>query len=252
MHHQIDSLVYLNRLRYLPPSEKLLFTIMLFLLSYLGGRFVQIILIIWLFIWIVVYAGIPWRFYLQLLTIPLGFGMVSLPAIALEIVWSDNLVPINFYFSPSGLIQGAELLLRAITVSSSMYFLLLTTPLIEILEVLAKLGCPSLILELLALMYRFIAILTETASNLLLAQQSRGGYSRRSRIITSLGLLVTQLFKQSLENYRQIVLGLNSRGFTGKLRFWQPIPYKSNLRYTLEALLGYSCLVFYAILKKSG
>ncbi len=256
MHHQIDSLVYLNRLRYLPPTEKLLFTLMLFILSYLGGSLVQILISIWLLIWIVVYAGIPLGFYYKLLMIPVGFGVMSIPAIALEVSWGKipltqgiGLGPVYLYLSQSGLIQGGELLIRAIALTSCMYFLLLTTPVLEILKVFAKLGCPSLILELLALMYRLIAILTETTSELLLAQQSRGGYSRRSRIIPSLGLLVTQIFKQSLEHYRQVVLALNSRGFTGKFRFWQPLGYKSNPRYTLEGIIGYICLVFCSLLR---
>ena len=259
MHHQIDSLVYLNRLRYLPTKEKLLFTLMLFALSYLSGNVVQLVIAIWLLIWVVVYAGIPLGFYSKLLLIPLGFWLMSIPAIALEIVWNPNSVypevwqgvslgPVYLYLSQQGLIEGGELLIRALSLTSCMYFLLLTTPLMEILQVLEDLGCPSLLLELLALMYRFIAILTETTSELILAQQSRSGYSRPSRVMASLGLLVSQLLHHSLENYRQVVLGLNSRGFTGKFCFWQPNLHKSNPRYTLEAVVGYCCLVLYNLI----
>ena len=261
MHHQIDSLVYLNRLRYLPTKEKLLFTLMLFALSYFSGNVVQLVITIWLLIWVVVYAGIPWGFYSKLLLIPLGFWLMSIPAIALEIVWLNNpnsvypevgqgvrLGFVYLYLSQQGLIEGGELLVRALSLTSCMYFLLLTTPLMEILQVLENLGFPSLVLELLALMYRFINILTETTSELILAQQSRSGYNRPSRVMASLGLLISQLLHHSLENYRQVVLGLNSRGFIGKLSFWQPNLHKSNPRYTLEAIVGYSCLVLYNLI----
>jgi len=241
MHHQIDSLAHLNRLRYLPPREKLLFTTILFVLSYLGENRVRLIISIWLLIWIVGYAKIPWSFYGKLLLIPLGFWLMSLPAIALEIEW------LGVHLSKAGIIQARELLMKSMTLTSCLYFMILTTPVTEILRVLENIGCPHLIVELLALMYRFIGTLAETSNRLILAQQSRGGYGNPKRAIVSLSLLITQLLKQTLENYRQIVLGLQSRNFTGNLTFWQPNLHKSNPRYTLEALIGCCGLLSYII-----
>jgi cobalt/nickel transport system permease protein len=253
MHHKIDSLAYLNHLRYLPPGEKLVFTLMLLILIYLSSVKVQLVIIGWLILWVVVYAKIPLGFYLKLLLIPVSFWLLSIPAIAIAIggitpdIWTGiNIGKVYVYLSRQGMIQGGELLIRAIALTSSLYFLLLTTPLSEILGLLERLGCPRLIIELLTLMYRFIDILSDTASQFLLAQNCRLGYVNYKRGITSLGLLVSQLLRRSLENYRQIVLGLDARNFNGKIKFWQPILYKSNPRYTIEAIAGYCFLLYYA------
>lgn len=260
MHHQIDSLVYLNRLRYLPPTQKLVFTLMLIALIYASGAVVQLVIVCWLLVWVVGYAGIPLKFYGQLLIIPLGFWLLSLPAIALGWVWLKDLASVSpdvwvgfslgsvyFYLSKTGITQAGELFGRAIALTSSMYFLLLTTPFAEILKILSNLHCPTLVIELLTLMYRFIFVLTETAHQLLLAQRSRGGYHNFRRSMASLGILVSQLLQRSLNNYRQTVLAFESRGFRGKIRFFYSIVYKSNPRYTREAIGGYLCLLSYTL-----
>lgn len=260
MHLKIDSLAYSNRLRHLPPTHKVIFTIMLFILGYLSFWEVQLIISIWMLIWVIVYAGIPKQVYGQLLVIPVSFWLMSVPAIALGIVSQQNLGDVSgdiyqginignwyLYLSKQGIIQIQILLTRALALTSVLYFLLLTTPFGEILTVLARLGIPSLILELLTLMYRAIFILTQTASELIVAQKSRLGYVTWRRSMDSLAILVTQLLKRSLENYRQLTLGLKSRGFIDKISFWYPTQYQANPRYTVEALGGYFVLVTYTI-----
>jgi cobalt/nickel transport system permease protein len=92
-------------------------------------------------------------------------------------------------------------------------------------------------------MYRFIFVLTATASELLTAQQSRLGYGDWRSGLRSLSLVVVQLLRRTLENYRQISLGLTSRGFKGELRVWHARRYKSSRRYGSEAIGGYCLLL---------
>ena len=84
MSHQIDSLAYGNRLRWLPPSHKLSFAIVLLILSLISPPIVQGLISIWVFIWIVHYAGIPVNIYLKLLVLPLSFWIASLPAFVIN------------------------------------------------------------------------------------------------------------------------------------------------------------------------
>lgn len=260
MHHQIDSLAYSNRLRYLPPTQKISFTLILLVLGYLGSAPVRIAIALWLWAWLVVYAGIPRKVYTSLLLIPLSFGLLTVPAIALSLVSQQQLATVDsdivaklslgnwyIYLSQQGMQQVQTLLLRAIALISCCYFLLLTTPIAEILRVLTRLGVSQLILDLLTLMYRFIFLLTEVVTEIIDAQQSRLGYSSWRRSMYSLAILITQLLQRSLESYRQVSLGLNSRGFTGNLHFWYPTRHKSNPRYTLEAISGCLVLCVYTI-----
>lgn len=258
MHHQIDSLAYTNKLRYLPPEHKLLFTVVVFALGYVSSNSVQVALAFWLTIWTVIYAGIPLTIYLKMQAIPLSFFLSSVPALVVSGVWVQNMAQIQtdswqgitigslyLYLSKQGMSQTGELFTRVMALTSCMYFLLFTTPLFEILRILQKLGCPSLITEILGLMYRFIFVLTDTATELLTAQQARLGYRTWRIGMKSLGLLVSQLLWRTLENYRQISLGLASRGFTGEIRVWHSRRYKPNPRYTLEAIIG--CLALLII-----
>ena len=251
MHHQIDSLAHTNRLRYLPPEHKLLFGITLFCLSWAAPFPLQVLITVWIAIWIVIYAQIPVSVYLKLQAIPLGFWLTSVPALVLggvwlsdmqsvqpDVLWGVTLGNLFIYFSQQGLQQITLLFTRSLVLTSCMYFILLTVPFVEIVRILNKIGCPSLITELLTLMYRFIFLLTETASELLTAQQARIGYCNWKTGIRSVGIVVSQLLQRTLENYRQISLGLTSRGFTGELKVWYVRRYKPNFRYSAEAICG--------------
>lgn len=63
-----------------------------------------------------------------------------------------------------------------------MYFLALNTPVTDVTMALERMHVPHLLVELMELIYRFIFVLTETASRIRLAQESRLGYQglRRS------------------------------------------------------------------------
>jgi cobalt/nickel transport system permease protein len=253
---QIDTLAYTNQLRQLPPGQKLLFAIALLLITYCTRAPVQVLIAVWISIWTVVYARIPAAFYLRLLSIPALFWLTSTPALVLcgislsrlslvqadvwqGFIWGDS----YFYLSHHGLVQAGELIARAIAATACIYFVMLTVPFTEILDILRRVGCPALLTDLLMLMYRFIFVLLRTANELWTAQQSRGGYRTWNLWIKSLGLLIGQLLRRTLENYRHVTLTLDSRGFTGDFRVQHSRHYLSSKRYTLEAVLGCVTLV---------
>ena len=121
MSHRLDALAQTNRLRALPPDQKLAFTAALLLLALLSAPVVQLAISLWLLVWIVAYAGIPWKAYLSLLLLPLGFAITSLPAIVINGAgsadfatlqgdvwqgWSQPLGGLTLYISQQGLQQG--------------------------------------------------------------------------------------------------------------------------------------------------
>ena len=254
MHHQIDSLAYTNRLRYLPPTHKLGFAATLFILGYAAPPLAQVAIALWLALWIVGYAQIPANIYVRLLLLPISFWLMSVPALLMgfglaqhpgnwqaDVLQGFEVGPVYIYLSRQGWQQASEVLMREIALTSCMYFILLTVPFVEILRVLRQLRCPSLMIDLLALMYRFIFMLAATATELATAQRSRGGYLTWRRRLRSLGIIVSQLIVRTLDNYRELALGLQSRGFTGELRVWHHRRHKPSWRYSMEAIAG--CLV---------
>ena len=261
MNIQIDTLAYTNRLQDLPPGEKLVFAIASLILALVSHPIIQLTIVVWMGIWIVCYAQIPAKLYTKMLFAVGTFLLMSLPALIINItsinqsnlVQVDQLFGISFtdwyiYASRSGLSQAVEIFFRAFACTSCLFFILLTIPLLELLHILQKLGCPVILTELLLLMYRFIFLLLETAQQLSVDQQARGGYYNRQRALYSLSLLIGQLLQRTLERYQQLSLGIVARGFQGKFQFWQPRKYRHSQRYALEAILGYLGLVGWELL----
>ena len=262
---QLDTLAYTNQLRKLPPEHKLIFAFTTLIISLCAHPLVQILIVIWMSIWTVIYAKIPVGVYWRLLMFTIVFCLTSLPALMvngvaitnLQIVQLDSWYGLNFghfyiYISRSGSIQALRILTRALGSVSCLYFLMLTVPFTEILETLRRWKFPVLLTDLLLLMYRFIFILLKTANELLTAQNSRGGYRTWYTSMKSLVLLIGQLLQRTLQQYSQFSLGLQARGFAGELRFWHPRRYHSSPRYTIEAICGCVVLIGLEICRNAG
>ncbi|MCU0551089.1 MAG: cobalt ECF transporter T component CbiQ [Leptolyngbya sp. Prado105] len=253
MHLWLDTLSHHNRLRQLPPSHKLLFAAIALLMALISTPIVQLAIALWLSIWIVIYARIPCQIYFRLLSLVIGFWLMSVPALLIglsersqtDAILGGSIGSVYFYLSHQGISQAALIFTRTIATVSCLYFVLFTTPFSEILQVLRQIRCPEILTELLLLMYRFIFILLSTASDLWIAQHSRNGYRSTRRWFYSLSLLVSQLFRKTMENYQQFVLSTAARGFNGAFRVYSPQQYRASRRYTIEASLG--CLILILI-----
>ncbi|WP_066378103.1 cobalt ECF transporter T component CbiQ [Anabaena sp. CA = ATCC 33047] len=251
---QIDTLAYTNKLRRLAPVQKLLFAIALLIISNLAHPPVQILIAVWMSVWTIFYAGIPAKIYLKLVYIPIVFWLTSLPALVINgvhihqfnLIQGDTITGLDIggyylYISKQGIEQAGSIFTRAIAAISCFYFIMLTIPFTDLLQILKRVGLPILITDLLLLMYRFIFVLLNTASELWISQQSRSGYRTFSLSIKSLSLLIGQLFQRTLEKYRQVSLSLESRGFNGEFQVWHSYRYHLSRRYAIEAILG--CLL---------
>lgn len=251
MLRQIDVLANSNALRIMAPEHRLAFAAALFALGFLAPVSVQLLMVVWMVRWVSGHARIPLGLYLRLLVLPFGFLLLSLPALVVGISGVDQLPaleadviqalrtgPVVLYLSRQGLEQGIGVLSRSMALSSCLLFVLLTVPMLEITRVLERCGCPALLTELMGLMYRFVFVLADTGATLFTAQQSRLGYGTWRSSMRSLGLLVAQLLQRTLHTYRQLVLGLASRGYTGTIRLWHRRRYTAVPRYRNEAIAG--------------
>ncbi len=260
MHIQLDTLAYSNRLRHLPPSQKLWFALIVLLLALITHYPVQILIFIWMSCWSVVYAGIPWRIYSSMILGVMTFLITSLPALAIEYagtisgdIQSDVLLQIagwggHIYLSRQGLIQAIEVLIRSLASTSALFFIVLTIPAIDLATTAQKIGCPQILVELALLVYRFIFLLADTAQKIVTAQVSRGGYRINRLRIYSLNLLVRQLIGRTASRYQQLTLGVTARGFQQEFRFWQPQNYQYSPRYARESIIGCVILIIGEIL----
>jgi cobalt/nickel transport system permease protein len=163
-------------------------------------------------LWTIGYARIPLKYYAALFGSALLFFAASLPALAIELregslAWSD-----------SGLHTAVQVLFRATACLSAMLFVILTTPMAQLFQVLRKIGIPSLVIELMLIMYRFLFLLLETAREMMMAQRARGGHSGFKRKLRDTAMLVTRLFAATMQRYHGLARGLTARGFTDDIR----------------------------------
>ncbi|WP_019119439.1 cobalt ECF transporter T component CbiQ [Brevibacillus massiliensis] len=253
-----DSYAYTNRLRQLPPGQKLLFAASLLAIALLAHWQVHLLIFAWLSLWIVKYAGIPWRTYLRLLLLPAAFMLMSLPPLCLEAASGDGAASAAadavaavqvagscVYLSQSGLLRAFAVLARALASVACLYFLLFTVPLGELLQVLRRLGMPVILIELLSIMYRFVFVLLEVAGQLWVAQQARGGHNGFRSTLRDVAKLAVTLFGRTWHRYRQLVVGLAARGFSGEIRVVSTARFVRSKRYLSEAVLG--CLALIAL-----
>jgi cobalt/nickel transport system permease protein len=255
--HRLVALAQSNRLRRLPPGQKLAFAAALLLLALVSAPGVQLAISFWLLIWVVAYAGIPWKAYLSVMVLPLGFALTSLPAIVINGTGSADLAgvqadlwhgfsqplgPLTLYVSQQGLHQAGVLLSRSLAASSAMLFLLLTTPFSDLIQVLRRLGLPPLVLELMTFTYGFIFMFWAIVDDIARAQRARAGYSGWRRSLRSAGLLVAQLLQRSVASYRGLALGLAARGYRGELRLVSCSSHRASPRLQAEAIAGLALL----------
>ena len=225
MHINIDKHAYCNRLLSVHPMEKFLFAIItLFLCIFLNSPAVSITVLV-LNSFILVYkAGIKSDCYIKFMLLPLYFLFAGTLTIAFNLITPD--IKAIFYFhllnftvgiTHESFIQALNLFLKAFGSVSCLYFLTLTTPLIDIISVLRRLKFNELFLELMGLIYRLIFIFMETADRIYNSQDSRLGYNSVKTGFKSLGALVSNLFVLSFSRANQLFTALESRGYTGSI-----------------------------------
>ena len=260
MHHHLDAYAYTNHLKQLPPLQKLLFALTTLAIALLAHPLTQAAIFVWLNVWTIGYARIPIKVYGRVLGVVSIFLLTSLPALLINAIALDKITAIghnslgglvigNWYLfvSYSGLMQAMEIVMRSLACFSCLLFILFTIPFAELLSILRQCRFPPVLLDLLLLMYRFVFLFLDVATQLHLAQQARGGYRTRQRWMQSVALLAGQLVVRSLQRYQQFSLGLTARGFNGQFQVYSTQSYNYSQRYALESLLGCIGLVIFEL-----
>ncbi len=251
---EIETLAYQNKLRKLPPEEKLFFGFAWQILALISSFSIQIVITLWVGIWLIFYAKIPLQFLLKLFGGSCFFLIISAPAFLFSIssdfnpdltyLFTLKIVNYYLYISRDNLELFASITVRSLSCISALIFIILTTPFLDIIAVLNRLKVPKILTDLLFLIYRFIFVLAEKATTLKLAQQSRGGYNNQKLALKSISLLISNLFKQTMIYYQQVLLVIKSRNFNGEFNFLNTKKHYFSYRYLIEFLMLYLVLFF--------
>lgn len=225
--HIIDQYAYANRIRAVDPGQKAALTgLAIVLCLLLNQPLVSLLALAWMWGLTTFWAGLPARtfgrvilaegFFLVLSVsgILVSFSLASPPATG----WHWQIGPIWASSSPAALELGLKLVTRSLGAAGAMNFLALTTPLVDLVDLMRRLRCPLLLIDLMTLIYRFIFVLLESLNHMYTAQSSRLGYVNFRRGIISAGLLGSQLFIDAYQRSQRLQIALDSRGYAGDLK----------------------------------
>lgn len=168
----------------------------------------------------------PIGLYFKLLLAPMGFAVIGVLIIAFFSGSGPEMLTFELLGYPLSIrSDGFELALlvlsRSISGMCCLYFLALTTPMIELFSVLKASRLPESFIELSMLIYRYIFVFLDMAMCIRYAQTVRLGYSNFKRSINSLGMLASTLFIRSWEQGDKLFLAMNSRCYDGKMTLFE-------------------------------
>lgn len=220
----IDQYAYTNQIKSVSPLIKITFCFLGIGLSLLidASIFHSMIFGINLLLLVLV-AKIDFKTYMSLLKIPVVFLLMSILSIVITIgttkdtsIISIPLLYTHIQVTSQSFLMGKELLMKALASISCTYFMILTTPMIDLIRVLKKLKVPTVIVEIMVLTYRFIFIVLEEANNIYIAQKIRYGYSRIKNSYYSLAILIKMLLVKSIKRYQKMQTSLVLKEFNGE------------------------------------
>lgn len=231
----IDKYAYTSSLRAIDPTQKVLFTLLILITCLISKSILMFCFVVLLMGFITIYKGhTAISLYIKLMAVPLTFLLLSILTLVFEFSKDPSIYLTGFKIgtfyigiTSASLQRVCILFFRVLASVSCLYFLCLSTPMTDILRVFEKFKCPSLLTEMMSLIYRFIFVLIDTAYVMHTAQTSRLGYINFKTGIRSFGMLLSTLLIRTLKMNNNLYTALECRGYTGSLKVLSEDSYES-------------------------
>lgn len=167
----------------------------------------------------------PWRLIrgsfvalpFVLAAVPLIFTKDGDPIATFEIAF------MSLTISGEGLRIVATITLKSWVSVQAATLLVFTTPFHDLLEGLARLHLPKLMVAIISLMYRYLAVLTGEATRMMRARSARSAHvpgARKPGMVWQarvVGNMVGALFIRSYERSERVYVAMQSRGYSGHI-----------------------------------
>lgn len=234
----IDRYAFGNALRDVDPLQKGTLALLAIILCLMLDRpAVGLLTLLWMLALTTWWARTPSRVFGSVLLTESAFLGLSVVGIALSItggkpemsVFAWQFGPVWVSATHESLILAARVLTRALGSAAALNFLILTTPLIDLIEMLRRLRLPEGLIDIMALTYRAIFVLLDSLDRMTTAQNARLGYHTPRAAMRSAALLGSCLFLDAYRRSRKIQTALESRGLDGSLRVL-PLDYRRDPR----------------------
>lgn len=218
----IDKYAYMNRIANWSPNKKALLWLIGMIVAFQPFDWIKPILLIAVACWTMYLTHVSFRRYIRWFYAIIPFILLSIIGIVVTATSNKDtlMFPIHIFgvyvgLSKTMLPMGGEVAIRSATAIVCTYWFALSTPFVQIIQVLKKIRMPRVMIEITMLMYRFIFIFIEAFEKIHRAQKLRFGYDSFSLMIHSSGILAKMLFEQVIINYEMMVKALDAKLYDG-------------------------------------
>ncbi|SBT03084.1 Cobalt transport protein [Candidatus Accumulibacter aalborgensis] len=243
----IEQSAYANRWRKASPAAKGIFALGGFCAAFAAGAPAAAVVVALLIAAATLAgAGIPSGRYLRAVTPAFFFLGISCLSLAFSLRLDDGTGELSLALTPSGMQKVAEVSARSIAALTALLFLVLTTPLTDLIALFRRLKTPEVLLEIMVLCYRMLFVLSAAVHDTLSAQSARLGYATPRLAIRSLGGLAANLTLQVWQRAHALHMAAQARNNDGPLRFLEPV-FANSGRDAIIATAAGSALVALAV-----
>lgn len=125
--------------------------------------------------------------------------------------------PVDAVITDAGLVKFASLLIRAMISFYATIILVSSTRFGDLMCAAGALGMPAKIVALMSFMYRYLFIIIDEASHMILARDLRSVRRRKISLLAASGGIIGALFLRSFEHAERLYNSMLLRGYSGRL-----------------------------------
>jgi cobalt/nickel transport system permease protein len=191
---------------------------------------------------LIIYSRASLKVYLKRLLYP--SYIITLVAVIQPFTFGSNVIAVvpglSLPIYQEGISFGILVFARCLAAVAVLNLLVLVTPMETILDSLRWFRIPSVIIDTMMLMFRYISIISEESARIRKAQQSRCGYSKSVSYLKKLGnygTLAGMLLIRSFDRAIKVGDAMISRGYTGTYSLFTYSTKKLSLKDSLVGLL---------------
>lgn len=220
----IEQSAYANRWRHVSPGAKGLFALCGIIAAFAASSPPAAAAVSAAFVLtIVIGARIPLSRLLRVVAPTFGFLLAGSVSLLISVGVDADSGNWIVQWLPEGPAPFYRLVARSTAALMSVLFLVLTTPLIDLIALLRWLRMPDVLLELMVVCYRMIFVFSEALHDTVTAQSARLGYATKRLALRSLGQLTANLTVQIWSRAHDLHVAAQSRNSDGPLRFLEPV-----------------------------
>ncbi|MDO4616217.1 MAG: cobalt ECF transporter T component CbiQ [Lachnospiraceae bacterium] len=250
----IDYYAVYSGIRHWDPRFKVGFSVLLLLFTLIGNHpVVSVIAAVTAAILTVGFGKLHPHQYISVLTIPLAFIIVGSLAVGIEFAreplgdWNLFLHFGYMFVTKESLMKMLALMIKVFGAVSAMFIMTLSTPSFELFSVIKRMHCPTMLVELMHMIYRFIFILMNVQRNMRISAESRMGFCDFKTSLYTFGQIASNLFIVSLKKANAFYDAMEARCYDGEFLFLEE-ETKVSRKLVIAAAVYFTLLLAVTIL----